>query len=58
MNIHQLNRISGQIIECGITIHRELGSGLMESVYEACLAYELTKRGLKVDQQKIDSRQL
>jgi GxxExxY protein len=52
MQIHQLNKFSGQIIDCAITVHRALGCGLMESVYEACLAYELSKRGLKVDRQK------
>lgn len=33
-------------------VHRELGPGLLESTYEACLAYELRERGLRVEQQK------
>ncbi|MFZ9739783.1 MAG: GxxExxY protein, partial [Prochlorotrichaceae cyanobacterium] len=33
------------------TVHSALGAGLLESVYEVCLEYELTKRGLKVDRQ-------
>lgn len=32
-------------------VHRRLGPGLLESAYVACLAYELCKRGLKIDQQ-------
>jgi GxxExxY protein len=43
-----INDISGQIIDASIQVHRELGPGLLESAYEACLAYELKKRGLKV----------
>lgn len=43
-----LNEISGQILDASIQVHRELGPGLLESAYEACLAYELRKRGLKV----------
>ena len=35
-----------------MAVHRELGPGLLESTYEACLAYELAKRGLAVEQQK------
>ena len=35
-----------------LKIHRELGPGLLESAYEACLAYELQKMGLKVERQK------
>lgn len=33
-------------------VHRALGPGLLESAYEACLAFELAQRGLKVEQQK------
>ena len=33
-------------------IHTALGPGLLESSYEACLGYELTKAGLKVERQK------
>ena len=43
-----INDISGQILDASIQVHRELGPGLLESAYEACLAYELRKRGLKV----------
>lgn len=44
--------ITNRIIGCAIEVHRALGPGLLESVYEACLAFELTKIGFKVDRQK------
>jgi GxxExxY protein len=44
--------ITGKIIQCAIEVHRELGPGLLESVYEKCLAYELVKAGLSVVTQK------
>ncbi|MGI9054785.1 MAG: GxxExxY protein [Pyrinomonadaceae bacterium] len=42
------NEISGIIIDCAIKIHKTLGPGLLESVYQTALAYELQKRGLAV----------
>lgn len=44
--------LSHEIIGAAIRIHRELGPGLLESAYEACLAYELEKLGLRVERQK------
>jgi len=44
--------LTGAIIEDAIRLHRELGPGVLESAYEACLAHLLIKRGLRVDQQK------
>mgnify|MGYP006331171225 FL=1 len=46
------NEITGEIINCAIKVHKTLDPGLLESVYEKCLAYELSKRGLKVEVQK------
>jgi GxxExxY protein len=40
--------ISGQVVDAAICVHRALGPGLLESAYEACLAYELRSRGLSV----------
>jgi GxxExxY protein len=40
------------IIGGAITVHKELGPGLLESVYEKCLAFELADRGLSVTTQK------
>ena len=35
-----------EIVDAAFTVHKALGPGLLESVYELCLAHELTKRGL------------
>ena len=40
------------VIGAAIAVHRELGPGLLESTYEACLVYELTERGVAVERQK------
>ena len=45
------NEIGTRILEAAINVHRELGPGLLESVYEAVLAHELTGRGLDVERQ-------
>ena len=47
------NEISKQIVDAAFKIHIRLGPGLLESVYEAVLAYELRKRGLRVERQKV-----
>ncbi|MBI5526078.1 MAG: GxxExxY protein [Deltaproteobacteria bacterium] len=44
--------ITNKIIGAAIAVHRELGPGLLESAYEACLAHELRSIGLKVETQK------
>jgi GxxExxY protein len=44
----QLNDISGAIIRCAMKVHSALGPGLLESAYEACLAYELRREGFDV----------
>jgi GxxExxY protein len=48
----QLNEITGIIIEEAIEVHKELGPGLLESVYEEALYFCLKERGLKVERQK------
>ena len=45
------NTISQMIIGAAIEVHKELGPGLLESVYEACLIEEPDRRGLKVENQ-------
>jgi len=45
------NQISGEIVDSAMKVHSALGPGLLESAYEACLAYELRKRGVIVEQQ-------
>ncbi|MGG7470018.1 GxxExxY protein [Chryseobacterium arthrosphaerae] len=46
------NEISGIVFDAGMKIHRTLGIGLYENVYEECLGYELKKRGLHIESQK------
>ena len=50
-NEYSLNSISGAIVDCSIRVHKELGPGLLESVYEVCLMKELIAQGLKVRRQ-------
>ena len=45
------NEIGAIIVNAAIAVHRELGPGLLESVYEIVLAYELQQRGLGVNRQ-------
>lgn len=40
------SELTGKIIECAIAVHKYFGPGLLESVYEECLAIELAKAGL------------
>lgn len=47
----QLNDLGSQIIGAAIEAHRELGPGLLESVYEYCLLDELKKLGLTAERQ-------
>jgi PD-(D/E)XK nuclease superfamily len=42
-----LNRLAKAILDAAFAVHTELGPGLLESTYKACLAYELTKRGIR-----------
>ncbi len=48
----KLEAIGAAIVDAAITVHRELGPGLLESTYEVCLVHELTNRGLSVERQK------
>ncbi len=45
------NEIGKQVVDAAVGIHRELGPGLLESVYEVILAHELRQRGLQVERQ-------
>ena len=48
----QLNALTERIIGAAIAVHHALGPGMLESAYEACLAYELLDKGLKIERQK------
>lgn len=47
------NEISSAVMDCAIKVHKVLGPGLLESVYQRCLEYELTENGLFVESEKI-----
>ncbi|MGE5212919.1 MAG: GxxExxY protein [Nitrospirota bacterium] len=46
------NKIAKQILDAAFVVHTKLGPGLLESVYDIVLAYELKKRGLTAERQK------
>ena len=48
----QLNALTERIIGAAIAVHHELGPGLLDSAYEACLAYELLDNGLAIERHK------
>ena len=48
----RLSKITETIIGCAINVHRELGPGLLESAYEACLLYDLSQTKMKIESQK------
>ncbi|MCX6157231.1 MAG: GxxExxY protein [Ignavibacteriota bacterium] len=45
------NLLTESIIGCAIDVHKQLGPGLLESVYENCLMYELKQKGFSVENQ-------
>lgn len=47
--IVKLYQLSSQIIKAAINVHKELGPGLLESVYQTCMVIELTTKNIKVD---------
>jgi GxxExxY protein len=46
------NEISEKVIACAIEVHRNLGPGLLESIYEEAMCYELMKKNLFFERQK------
>ena len=57
MTKKEMTQLSYEIIRYAIKVHKKLGPGLLEKIYEECLKYELEKNGYKVKQQiniKID----
>ena len=48
----ELNAITDAIIGAAIDVHRSLGPGMLESSYDSCLFFELTKRSFHVERQK------
>lgn len=50
--MNSIDSIASDIVDAAFKIHKELGPGLLESAYEACLEHELVKRGFHVERQK------
>jgi len=46
-----INNLSYQIVGCAIEVHKYLGPGLLESVYESCIVEEMIGQGLSVERQ-------
>jgi GxxExxY protein len=52
MTQHLVNELTRTIIGCAIEVHKELGPGLLESVYEKCMYHLLTSNGYRVSKQR------
>ncbi|WP_445637895.1 GxxExxY protein [Nostoc sp. DSM 114161] len=51
MNEDEINEVSGAVVDAAYMVHTSLGSGLLESVYETVMDFELRKRKLRVQRQ-------
>lgn len=51
MELDELNKLSGIVVDAAMEVHREMGSGLFEKIYEEALERELKSRGLSVERQ-------
>lgn len=48
----EINELTHEILDSAYKVHTALGPGLLESAYQACLCYELKKKGFKVESEK------
>ena len=53
LNETQINVLTERIIGCAMAVHRKLGAGFLESVYQAALAHELEKAGIQFEREKM-----
>src|SRR5713101_3566348 len=51
IHIPRVNQVTGSIVTAAMKVHSNIGPGLLESAYEACLVHELRKQGLRVSSQ-------
>jgi len=51
-NLEEINTLTQKIIGCAIEVHRRLGSGLLESIYEKAICIKLEYNSLKFERQK------
>jgi GxxExxY protein len=49
---NRLNELSHRVIGAALRVHEEIGPGMLESAYEACLMFELLDQGMQVERQK------
>jgi GxxExxY protein len=47
----EVERVCSEVVDAAFKVHRKMGPGLLESAYQACLEYELLKRGLRVQKE-------
>ena len=52
MNKHKFEELSNKVIGLALEVHKELGPGLLESSYQQCLAYELSKNSISFEIEK------
>ncbi len=50
--MEEANDLARVVLNCGLQFHRDIGPGLLESVYEQVLGDRLEKQGLRIDRQK------
>ena len=53
MAVDEIDVVARAIVDCSLRVHRALGPGLLERVYEACLSYELERAGYLVERQVV-----
>ena len=53
MEMKEVNKLSNKVIGIAIDVHRNLGPGLLESVYKQCLAYEFSSVGIEYEIEKV-----
>ncbi len=53
MTKKSINQLAYEIVGCAIEVHKQLGAGLLEGVYESCFCHELQSRGFNIVRQMI-----
>jgi GxxExxY protein len=48
---NEIQRIGGLVVDAAFTVHKKIGPGLLEKIYEVCFCHELSKRGLYYQRQ-------
>lgn len=53
MTKKEVTQLSFEVVNSAIRVHKELGPGLLENVYQQCMEYDLERRGFQIESQKI-----